>query len=134
MSFINVLLLLTQLPGNRGIAVPKIPTILEYSEEEPTGFRWGASVNKSSAGIVAIKLLLDPKQERPLYLPATHIRTELKALPKAPIEIAADFMRAIYEHALEEIASAVPKAYMDICQKEFVLSGKHLQAPSTQRP
>ncbi|KAG6102857.1 hypothetical protein E4U30_000045 [Claviceps sp. LM220 group G6] len=109
-------------PGNRGIAAPKIPTILEYSEEEPTGFRWGASVNKSSAGIVAIKLLLDPKQERPLYLPATHTRTELKALPKAPIEIAADFMRAIYEHALEEIASAVPKAYMDICQKEFVLS------------
>ncbi|KAG6230550.1 hypothetical protein E4U34_000368 [Claviceps purpurea] len=109
-------------PGNRGIAAPKIPTILEYSEEEPTGFRWGASVNKSSGGIVAIKLLLDPKQERPLYLPATHTRTELKALPKAPIEIAADFMRAIYEHALEEIASAVPKAYMDICQKEFVLS------------
>ncbi|KAG6114576.1 hypothetical protein E4U13_003294 [Claviceps humidiphila] len=109
-------------PGNRGIAAPKIPTILEYSEEETTGFRWGASVNKSSAGIVAIKLLLDPKQERPLYLPATHTRTELKTLPKAPIEIAADFMRAIYEHALEEIASAVPKAYMDICQKEFVLS------------
>ncbi|KAG6035334.1 hypothetical protein E4U19_004811 [Claviceps sp. Clav32 group G5] len=109
-------------PGNRGIAAPKIPTILEYSEEEPTGFRWGASVNKSSGGIVAIKLLLDPKQERPLYLPATCTRTELKALPKAPIEIAADFMRAIYEHALEEIASAVPKAYMDICQKEFVLS------------
>ncbi|KAG6159395.1 hypothetical protein E4U37_003526 [Claviceps purpurea] len=109
-------------PGNRGIAAPKIPTILEYSEEEPTGFRWGASVNKSSGGIVAIKLLLDPKQERPLYLPATHTRTELRALPKAPIEIAADFMRAIYGHALEEIASAVPKAYMDICQKEFVLS------------
>ncbi|KAG5996742.1 hypothetical protein E4U52_005958 [Claviceps spartinae] len=109
-------------PGNRGIAAPKIPTILEYSEEEPTGFRWGASVNKSSTGIVAIKLLLDPKQERPLYLPATHTRTELKTLPKAPIEIAADFMRAIFEHALEEIASAVPKAYMDICQKEFVLS------------
>ncbi|KAG6170156.1 hypothetical protein E4U51_001083 [Claviceps purpurea] len=109
-------------PGNRGIAAPKIPTILEYSEEEPIGFRWGASVNKSSGGIVAIKLLLDPKQERPLYLPATHTRTELRALPKAPIEIAADFMRAIYEHALEEIASAVPKAYMDICQKEFVLS------------
>ncbi|KAG5965240.1 hypothetical protein E4U58_002897 [Claviceps cyperi] len=109
-------------PGNRGVAAPKIPTILEYSEEEPTGFRWGASVNKSSGGIVAIKLLLDPKQERPLYLPATHTRTELKALPKVPIEIAADFMRAIYEHALEEISSAVPKAYMDICQKEFVLS------------
>ncbi|KAG5935630.1 hypothetical protein E4U59_005507 [Claviceps monticola] len=109
-------------PGNRGISAPKIPTILEYSDEDPTGFRWGASVNKSSDSIVAIKLLLDPKQQRPLDLLATHTRTELKALPKAPIEIAADFMRAIYEHALEEIASAVPKAYMDICQKEFVLS------------
>ncbi|KAG5948550.1 hypothetical protein E4U60_001463 [Claviceps pazoutovae] len=109
-------------PGNRGISAPKIPTVIEYSEEEPTGFRWGASASKARGGIVGIKLLLDPEQERPLYLSANNTRKELKSLPKKPVEIAADFIRAIYEHALEEIASAVPKAYMDICQKEFVLS------------
>ncbi|KAG5935629.1 hypothetical protein E4U59_005506 [Claviceps monticola] len=109
-------------PGNRGISAPKIPTVIEYSEEEPTGFRWGASANKARGGIVAIKLLLDPEQERPLYLSANNTRKQLKSLPKNPVEIAADFIRAIYEHALREISTAVPKAYMDICQKEFVLS------------
>ncbi|KAG6088705.1 hypothetical protein E4U15_005350 [Claviceps sp. LM218 group G6] len=109
-------------PGNRGISAPKIPTMIEYSKEEPTGFRWGASASKARGGIVAIKLLLDPEQERPLYLSANNTRKQLKYLPKKPVEIAADFIRAIYEHALVEISTAVPKAYMDICQKEFVLS------------
>ncbi|KAG6088700.1 hypothetical protein E4U15_005345 [Claviceps sp. LM218 group G6] len=109
-------------PGNRGISAPKIPTIIEYTEEDPRGFRWGASVNKSNGGIVAIKLLLDPNQQRPLYLPAKHIEEELKSLPKRPLEIAADFIGAIYAHALEDISSSVPKAYMDMCHKEFVLS------------
>ncbi|KAG6141552.1 hypothetical protein E4U38_006670 [Claviceps purpurea] len=109
-------------PGNRGISAPKIPTVIEYSEEEPTGFRWGASASKARGGIVAIKLLLDPEQEKPLYLSANNTRKQLKFLPKKPVEIAADFIRAIYEHALGEISTAVPKAYMDICRKEFVLS------------
>ncbi|KAG6302017.1 hypothetical protein E4U09_004022 [Claviceps aff. purpurea] len=109
-------------PGNRGISAPKIPTMIEYSKEEPTGFRWGASASKARGGIVAIKLLLDPEQEKPLYLSANNTRKQLKFLPKKPVEIAADFIRAIYEHALGEISTAVPKAYMDICRKEFVLS------------
>ncbi|KAG6116280.1 hypothetical protein E4U14_000333 [Claviceps sp. LM454 group G7] len=109
-------------PGNRGISAPKISTIIEYTEEDPKGFRWGASVNKLNGGIVAIKLLLDPKQQRPLYLPAKHVEEELKSLPKSPLEIAADFIGAIYAHALEDISSSVPKAYMDMCHKEFVLS------------
>ncbi|KAG6024259.1 hypothetical protein E4U40_003407 [Claviceps sp. LM458 group G5] len=109
-------------PGNRGISAPKIPTMIEYSKEEPTGFRWGASASKARGGIVAIKLLLDPEQERPLYLSANNTRKQLKFLPKKPVEVAADFIRAIYEHALGEISTAVPKAYMDICEKEFVLS------------
>ncbi|KAG5956760.1 hypothetical protein E4U57_002313 [Claviceps arundinis] len=109
-------------PGNRGISAPKIPTVIEYSDEGPAGFRWGASADKTRGGIVAIKLLLDPEQERPLYLSANNTRKQLKSLPKKPVEIAADFIRAIYEHALGEIYTTVPKAYMDICQKEFVLS------------
>ncbi|KAG6068541.1 hypothetical protein E4U32_000366 [Claviceps aff. humidiphila group G2b] len=120
--FTYMLSSLTYLPGNRGISAPKIPTVIEYSDEEPTGFRWGASANKTRGGIVAIKLLLDPEQERPLYLSANNTRKQLKSLPKKPVEIAADFIRAIYEHALGEISTTVPKAYMDICQKEFVLS------------
>ncbi|KAG6016208.1 hypothetical protein E4U43_004060 [Claviceps pusilla] len=109
-------------PGNHGISAPKIPTIIEYTREATKGFRWGASVDKLNGGIIAIKLLLDPDQERPLYLPSKNIKKELQSLPKKPFEIAADFIGAIYEHALEEISKTVPKAYMDMCDKEFVLS------------
>jgi hypothetical protein len=68
--------------------------------------------------------LLDPSQERPLYLPTGNIKRDLKKLPKAPVEIASDFMEAIYQHALTEIAKEVPEKYLSICQKAFVLSGK----------
>ncbi|KAG6003817.1 hypothetical protein E4U21_001672 [Claviceps maximensis] len=109
-------------PGNRGISAPKIPTVIEYCKEAPKGFNWGASVNKLNGGIVAIKLLLDPDQERPVYLPSKDAKQEVMSLPKKPFEIAADFIGAIYEHALKEISKTVPKAYMDMCEKEFVLS------------
>ncbi|KAG5953321.1 hypothetical protein E4U53_006055 [Claviceps sorghi] len=109
-------------PGNRGLFVPKIPTIIEYSKEETKSFKWGASADKLNDAVIAIKLLLDPDQERPVYLPSKNIKNELSCLPKKPFQIAADFIGAIYEHALKEISKTVPKAYMDICEKEFVLS------------
>lgn len=81
-------------------------------------------MDRLNGGIVAVKLLLDPKQERPSYLPAKDAEQELKSLPKKPYEVAADFIGAIYEHALDSISEKIPKAYMDLCDKEFVLSGK----------
>ncbi|CCE29463.1 related to hsp70 protein [Claviceps purpurea 20.1] len=107
---------------DQGLSAPKIPTIIEYTEKDSRGFRWGASVDRLNGGIVGIKLLLDPTQERPLYLPTKNIDQELKSLPKKPFEVAADFIQAIYEHALQDIGKTIPKAYMDMCDKEFVLS------------
>jgi hypothetical protein len=72
--------------------------------------------------IVGVKLLLDPSQERPLYLPTGNIKRTIKKLPKPPVEIAADFIGAVYRHAQSEIAKVVPKEYLKICQKHFVLS------------
>ncbi|KAG6261198.1 hypothetical protein E4U49_004164 [Claviceps purpurea] len=109
-------------PDNQGFSAPKIPTIIEYTKEVPSGFRWGASVDKLNGGIVAIKLLLDPSQKRPSYLPVKDAEQELKSLPKKPYEVAADFIGAIYEHALDSISEKIPKAYMNMCDKEFVLS------------
>jgi len=38
--------------------------------------------------------------------------------------VAADFIAAMYEYALKEIAAQVPESYMKLCQKQFVLSGE----------
>lgn len=74
--------------------------------------------------IVGVKLLLDPSQEKPLYLPTGNVKSDLKKLPKAPIMVAADFIKCMYQHALQEISAQVPKSYLDLCQKQFVLSGE----------
>jgi hypothetical protein len=85
-------------------------------------FSWGASVGRMHDNIIGIKLLLDPKQEQPVYLPSTNVKRTLRNLPKPAVKIAADFIRAVYGHALSEIAKVVPKAYFSICKKHFVLS------------
>ena len=81
-------------------------------------------MNPIADNIVGVKLLLDPSQEKPLYLPTGNIKSDLKKLPKAPLMVAADFIGAIYQYALQEISGQVPKSYMDLCQKQFVLSGE----------
>ncbi|KFA66207.1 hypothetical protein S40285_05120 [Stachybotrys chlorohalonatus IBT 40285] len=111
-------------PGASGESVPKIPTLINYDSDSPRGtsFAWGASVDRKLDNIVGVKLLLDPKQELPLYLPTGNIKQDLKKLPKPPIDVAADFIGAIYKHALTEISKEVLDGYMDICQKDFVIS------------
>ena len=108
--------------------MPKIPTLIRYDPDNNKKFAWGASANRTSDSvknnIVGVKLLLDPSQERPCYLPTENLLKDLSMLPKQPVEIVADFIGAIYQHALTEIAKEVPADYISICQKQFTLSGK----------
>ncbi|KAI1374961.1 actin-like ATPase domain-containing protein [Hypoxylon crocopeplum] len=105
-------------PGLEGHRQPKVPTLISYDPEDPKKFKWGGQVSWRSEAIQGVKLLLDPDQRRPVYLP----KSELKRLPKDPIDVAADFIGAIYSHALSKIQSAGVKDYFDFCQKQFVLS------------
>ena len=41
---------------------------------------------------------------------------------KPPADIASDYIAAIYKHALKVISGKVPKAYLDMLDKYFVLS------------
>ncbi|KAF2113917.1 hypothetical protein BDV96DRAFT_688202 [Lophiotrema nucula] len=108
-------------PGPNGEAhnAPKIPTLLKYNGTKLT---WGAAVNPVADNIVGVKLLLDPDQETPHYLPTTNARREIGKLPKKPVQLAADFIRAMYDHALQQISNEVTEAYMKLCQKQYVLS------------
>jgi len=107
-------------PG--GESAPKIHTLISYDAKDSKKFSWGASVNRMTDSIIGIKLMLDPAQERPLYLPAGNLQRDIRKLPKKPVEVAADFIRAIYQHALAEITKQVPRGYMSLCQQQFVLS------------
>ncbi|ENH65841.1 Heat shock 70 kDa protein 12A [Fusarium oxysporum f. sp. cubense race 1] len=109
-------------PGAESPDAPKIPTLIRYDKKNPDSFTWGAALNNQSDGIVGVKLLLDVKQEIPIYLPVRNVKKDINALPKPPVEVAADFIGAIYSHAISEISNKFSKDYVDLCHKEYVLS------------
>lgn len=69
-----------------------------------------------------MKLLLDPGQETPLYIPETHTVAELKKIGKPATEVVTDYITSIYNHALSRIESKVPAEYLKMCQKKFVVT------------
>lgn len=100
---------------------PKIPTVICYDPDNKNSFTWGAQKHKTKA-VAGVKLLLDPEQPRPLYLPELTAKVDIKRLGKSAVDVAADYIEAIYKHALEKIEGKVPAEYLKICQKQFVLS------------
>jgi len=86
---------------------------------------WGYDLDRNmEKNIVGIKLLLDPDQERPLFDASgtTATQAELKKLAKPPVDIASDFIAAMYQHALKTIEGKLPKSYFEMLDKQFVLS------------
>jgi hypothetical protein len=72
--------------------------------------------------VQGLKLLLDPDQPRPIYLPESTAKSDIKRLGKPAVEVAANFMDAMYQHAMSKIESAVTLDYLDMCQKRFVVT------------
>jgi molecular chaperone DnaK (HSP70) len=107
--------------GLEGRKQPKVPTVICYDPENKNSFTWGGMKHKESA-VQGVKLLLDPDQPRPIYLPESTAKSDLKRLGKPPVDVAADFIGAVYKHALAKIEASVPLDYLLMCQKQFVLS------------
>ena len=108
-------------PVSKGITYEKCPNLLKY---EPDGsLRWGFELDRNTGGrIEAIKLLLDPNQPKPIYVPAVDITAELSRLGKAPTAVAADYISAIYKHATTFIESKYPKNYFHMLNKQYVMT------------
>ncbi|PNP76464.1 hypothetical protein FNYG_10202 [Fusarium nygamai] len=108
--------------GLEGRTQPKVPTAILYDPDDSTKFKWGGQLTWRDDHVQGVKLLLDPKQTRPSYLPSSSAKREMRRLPKDVVDVVADFMGAMYNHALEKIGSRVPRDYLDLCEKSFVLS------------
>ncbi|KAF7864103.1 hypothetical protein EAF04_007068 [Stromatinia cepivora] len=99
---------------------PKTPTIVSYGKYNGK-FSWGEMASRVHA-IRGIKLLLDPTQDMPSYVPASTLKSDLKHSGRLAVDVAADYLRAMYEHALERLEVALLHDYVQYCEKEFVLS------------
>lgn len=122
-SHLHVSSLVSDTPlGLDGYRQPKVPTLILYDEQDPTKFKWGGEVTWRDPAVHGVKLLLDPDQAKPAYLPISSFRKDRKALPKEPVDVAADFISAIYKHALNKIESSSVREYFNHCEKEFILS------------
>ncbi|KAG4272985.1 hypothetical protein FPRO04_10065 [Fusarium proliferatum] len=108
--------------GLEGRTQPKVPTAILYDPQDSTKFKWGGQLTWRDDHVQGVKLLLDPKQARPSYLPSSSAKREMRRLPKDVVDVVADFMAAMYKHALEKIGARVPQDYLDLCEKSFVLS------------
>jgi len=102
---------------------PKTPTLIRYDPTNKRKFTWGANVDMTLGdAIQGVKLLLDPSQPVPLYVPAQNTLKMLSSLAKPPLDIASDYIEALYAHALQEIEGKFPKDLLMMQQKKFVLT------------
>ncbi|KAK3378394.1 Hsp70 family protein-like protein [Podospora didyma] len=92
------MLVLFREAGLEGQRQPKLPTVISYDPNDFTKFKWGGHVDWRSDA------------------------SDLKKLPKDAVDVAADFIGAICNHALSKIEASVPRDYFLMCQKQFVLS------------
>jgi molecular chaperone DnaK (HSP70) len=110
-------------PGTEGRTVPKTPTIICYDAQDRSSFSWGSKVEPTNIEkLEGIKLLLDPDQPTPLFISPEGTKRALLKLGKPPVDIASDYIGAIYKHGLEQIKASVPDDYLDMQQKKYVLT------------
>jgi molecular chaperone DnaK (HSP70) len=110
-------------PGTEGQNPPKTPTLMNYDPKDGQSFTWGSRVDTLSPGMLeGIKLLLVPSQLQPLFVPAQDAKRILLKLGKPPIDIAADYIGALYKHGLEHIEKTHLRDYVQMHQKKFVLT------------
>jgi molecular chaperone DnaK (HSP70) len=111
-------------PGKNveGRTQPKVPSIISYTPDGAHPFIWGGELDWKDDCVHGVKLLLDPDQPEPLYLPTGNKKKEIRKLPKDPVEVAGDYIGAMYQHAMAKIGAKYETDYYLRCQKQFVLT------------
>ncbi|KAK5636412.1 hypothetical protein RRF57_012125 [Xylaria bambusicola] len=109
-------------PGATDRIVPKTPTEIQYTPGSPDKFKWGYELEGTLEDkVIGLKLLLDPDQKRPYWIP-TDPHAEIAKLPKPVVEVAADYIKAIFQQALSEVEKGYLPGFLDGFKKQYVLT------------
>lgn len=102
----------------------KVPSSICYEESLDVSCQWGYELDHSAAAtkVEGIKLLLDPDHPKPLYVPHSNMKAELKRLGKPPIDVATDYITALCNYASSVIRASHSSPQFQTLQVEYVLS------------
>lgn len=107
--------------GAKGLTYEKCPTLLKY--EEDGSIKWGYELERYSPGLIeGVKLLLDPNQPKPIYVPEMDTTAVLKKLGKAPIVVVSEYLNALFSHAKMKIAAHYLPGYLASSRKQYVIT------------
>ncbi|ETS84513.1 hypothetical protein PFICI_02538 [Pestalotiopsis fici W106-1] len=109
-------------PGD-GDSNHKAPTRIQYLPHSDSKFKWGYEVNPLDDHIFGLKLLFDPDQPKPYDV--TDICADPLNLPKPIEEVAADLMRALYNHATNMICTSIAADEIELdklYEKQYVIT------------
>jgi hypothetical protein len=96
---------------------PFVPTVIAYDEKADKKFLWGAQVDQRCDGVMGANPYQPSQSDR-----FEKTKNQLIKLRKDSVHVAADFIGAMWEHALLYIKSRILAEYFLLCQKQFVLS------------
>ncbi|TGJ87961.1 hypothetical protein E0Z10_g854 [Xylaria hypoxylon] len=109
-------------PGALDRIVPKTPTELQYAPGSTDTFKWGYELEQSlKEKVVGLKLLLDPDLKRPYWIPSDP-HAEIAKLPKAVVDVAADYLKAIFQHAIAEVEKGYLPGFIEGFKKQYILT------------
>ncbi len=66
-------------------------------------------------------MLLDPDQNRPYWIPSDP-HADIAKLPKPVVEVASDYMKAIFQHAIAEVEKGYLPGFIKGFKKQYVLT------------
>ena len=94
----------------------KAPTTISY-EASAAKPLWGYGIPVEEASLKWFKLLLLDEEDLPLHVRnighLASTRQLLKTVDKTPVEVVADYLRALWQHALEGIGRTIGQRYLE---------------------
>ncbi|KAI0539552.1 Hsp70 family protein-like protein [Xylaria digitata] len=109
-------------PGAADRIVPKTPTELQYTPGSTDKFKWGYELGQTlKEKISGLKLLLDPDLKRPYWIPHDP-SAEIAKLPKPVVDVVADYLKAIFQHAIAEVEKGYLPGFVEGFKKQYILT------------
>lgn len=108
-------------PRAQNAAYDKVPSSISYSDGKPN--KWGYTVEPTDESFKWFKVLLEPNHKyTDTVEPVKNSNTLLEKIGKTPQEVAADYLRQIWDYTKEEIRTYQGQDFEEIYALRVILT------------